>query len=721
MEPSILLWLAPLFPLLGFLVIALVGARLTKSPRPAYDDRPGVTHAVAQSSGGSDEAASVPNASVAAGGHAAPGEAPLDPSGKRVVGVLATLMIGLSFIVSLLLFLQISGMHGETRQLFSSRLDWMQTPKVGGFPALDIGLGLVLDPLSSLMLLIITGVGFLIHVYSIGYMSDDKGYARYFGYLNLFVFFMLILVMGANLPSMFVGWEGVGLASYLLIGFYYDRKAANDAGKKAFIVNRIGDCALLVAMFMLFKHFGTLDFYGPHGILTASGLKFAGMTYADPGTWGFSAAVLVPFLMFLGAAGKSAQIPLYIWLPDAMEGPTPVSALIHAATMVTGGVYLVARAHVLFLFAPDVLTIVAVIGLATAFLAATIGLVQNDIKRVLAYSTVSQLGYMFLACGVGAFGTAMFHVMTHAFFKALLFLGSGSVIHAMGGEQDMRKMGALGPKIRLTWAAMLIGTLAISGVPFFSGFWSKDEILLNAFAGADRGGMGDWTLWAGGFVVSGLTAFYMVRLMMKTFGGKARYSAEVAGHIHESPASMTVPLIALSVLSIFGGFINAAPIGIHTLDTFLGSTVNWRDAANQPLKVEGIEMPLLWMSAGLAVVVCVATWLIYARKPSGELVTEARKERNPLWRKLYNKWGVDEFYDEVLVVPGRQLARGLWRVVDIQVLDGVVNGVSGGVSGLANGFKNWQSGYVRNYALSMLIGVVVVVIGCLAGMSGLVR
>lgn len=722
---SLLPWLVVLCPLLGFLFNAFFGAGLTKSPRPVVDDGTGATtHAPAHNAGPSDAAAFEVNPDVTAAGptvdnHGGHDDVQLSPGGKGIVGVVATLAIALAFVLSIFLFMQVSGMSGESRQIFSSRFDWMQTPTVGGAPGLNIGFGLVVDPLTSLMLLIITGVGTLIHIYSMGYMSHDKGYARYFSYLNLFVFFMLLLVMGSNLPVLFVGWEGVGLASYLLIGFYYDRKAASDAGKKAFIVNRIGDCALLIGMFLIFKHFGTLEFYGDNGILTGAGLDFArNHGYFDATLTGIAAVSVVPFLMFLGAAGKSAQIPLYVWLPDAMEGPTPVSALIHAATMVTGGVYLVVRAHALFLLAPDVMTIVAVVGVSTAFLAATIGLVQNDIKRVLAYSTVSQLGYMFLACGVGAFGTAMFHVMTHAFFKALLFLGSGSVIHAMGGEQDMRKMGALGKRIKLTWGVMLIGTLAISGIPIFAGFWSKDEILLNAFADASVGGLGSIWLWLVGFVVAGMTAFYMVRLMMKTFAGSPRYSEEVASHIHESPATMTIPLIVLAVASTLGGFLNATPIGIHWLDNFLGSTADWREGQNVPLRVpSSTEWTLLVASAILAAAACVAAWVLYAAKPQGELLTDAQKQRNGVWRFLYDKWDIDQAYDAVFVQPGIALARGLWLVVDNQVVDGVVKVFSGGIPGLANRMKGWQSGYVRNYALSMLVGVVLVVIVCLIGLT----
>ena len=737
-QTSFLPWLVPLCPLVGFLINAFVGARLTGSPRPIVEDGTlaPATAAVAHNVGPSDGATFDPNPAVTAAGHdstaatadphtpAAHGhgeaEVHLNPAGKTLVGAIATLSVAAAFVVSLLLFFQVAGMGGESHRLFSTRWDWMSVPAVGGQAGLNVGFGLVVDPLSSLMLLIITGIGTLIHLYSVGYMAHDKGYARYFSYLNLFVFFMLLLVMGANLPVLFVGWEGVGLASYLLVGFYYDRKSATDAGKKAFIVNRIGDCALLVAMFLLYKFFGTLEFYGANGILTATGLAHArdgGYLQPEMVAWGVAAATVVPLLMLLGAAGKSAQIPLYIWLPDAMEGPTPVSALIHAATMVTGGVYLVARTHDLFLLSPVAMTVMAVVGLTTAFLAATIALVQTDIKRVLAYSTVSQLGYMFLACGVGAFSTAMFHVTTHAFFKALLFLGAGSVIHAMGGEQDMRRMGALGKRIPLTWAAMLTGTLALAGIPPLAGFWSKDEILLNAFAGAGAGGLGHPLLWAGGFVVSGLTAFYMVRLMMKTFAGAARYDNEVASHIHESPATMTLPLVVLAGLSVVGGFLNAGVLHLNFLDRFLGNTASWRETANTPLRVEGVENVLLIASAVLAIVVCVAARMAYANKPTGELSTDADKARNGLWRILHNKWGVDEFWDNTLVEPGRDFARFLWRFVDVRIVDGAVNGTAFSVAGLAQGFRRWQSGYVRNYAFSMLIGVVVVVVGCLLGLN----
>ena len=742
----------PLFPLVGFILNAFLGAGLTKSPRPVvetgeaaethgtsdtervkvYEAAP-TTEAPAQNAGPSDAATFVPNAGVTAAGddgsghgaHGAHGahsgdHPALSAGGKTLVGGLATVCVLLSFVVSLLLFFSVQAADPASNpghQIFSPRWEWMSVPSVGAQPGLSLGFGLMVDPLTSLMLLIITGVGTLIHLYSMGYMADDKGYARYFTYLNLFVFFMLLLVMGSNLLVTFVGWEGVGLASYLLVGFYYERVSATNAGKKAFIVNRVGDCALLIALFLIFRYFGTFEYYGASGILTKAGIDAATANGYQLSVVS-AASTLVPLLMLLGAAGKSAQIPLYLWLPDAMEGPTPVSALIHAATMVTGGVYLVCRTHSLFLLSPVAMTTVAVVGLTTAFLAATIALVQTDIKRVLAYSTVSQLGYMFLACGVGAFSTAMFHVMTHAFFKALLFLGAGSVIHAMGGEQDMRKMGALGPKIQTTFRTMLIGTLAIAGIPPLAGFWSKDEILLNAFAGSNAGGLGSPFLWAGGFVVSGLTAFYMVRMMMKTFAGQARYTNETAAHIHESPPSMTIPLLVLAFFSLVGGLFNMGIVGFTPFEHFLEPSLGWREEAGVAFKMDtGTEVVLLVLSAGLAIGVALWARSRYLAHPTGELSTPAQKQNSIVWRKLNDKWGVDDFYQTALVKPGYELARGLWRNMDTRIIDGMVRGISGGI-GRGGGLRGVQSGYVRNYAFSMFVGVFLVVAGCLIGLVG---
>jgi NADH-quinone oxidoreductase subunit L len=543
-----------------------------------------------------------------------------------------------------------------------------------------------------------------------GYMSHEKNYSRYFAYLNLFVFFMLLLVMSSNLVGMFVGWEGVGLASYLLIGFWQEKKSATDAGKKAFIVNRIGDAAFLVALFLIFRHFGTFEFYGDKGILTQAGLDGAVIN-------GYGlVATTVPLLLFIGACGKSAQIPLYVWLPDAMEGPTPVSALIHAATMVTAGVYLLCRTHALFLMSPTTMTIVVIVGLLTAFLAASIGLAQNDIKKVLAYSTVSQLGYMFVACGTGAFGAAMFHVTTHAFFKALLFLGSGSVIHAMSGEQDMRKMGGLAKKLPITYLTMFIGTLAISGVPLFSGFFSKDEILLNAFGGVGGNGL----LWGVGLLVSAMTAFYMWRMMAKTFMGEFRGTPEQEHHLHESPLSMTVPLGILALLSALGGILNPAalkPLGVSLPDTFgsfLGENIEWRMEANALAVNHNTELMLLIASSVVAVLVSLFAWNKVKKAKNGELLTE--KQRQSGWFELiYNKWGIDELYDALFVKPGRQLATWLWRVADLRGVDGIVQTVSNGLTGLSNQLARFQSGYVRSYALTMFIGVVLVILTSLLG------
>src|ERR1700720_4491506 len=457
---------------------------------------------------------------------------------NKIVNSVAIGATGLSFLAALETVREFFLLSPEQIPWVKPYFSWIEA---GNFRA---GFDLQVDQLTVVMLLVVTGVGWLIHIYSMGYMAHEGGYYRFFSYLNLFMFFMLILVMAANYVLLFVGWEGVGLASYLLIGFYFLRKSAADAGKKAFIVNRIGDFGFMLGMFLLFKAFGTLDFvplFSKAAPLPADPLGHLGtMTVAC-------------ILLFVGATGKSAQLPLYVWLPDAMEGPTPVSALIHAATMVTAGVYVVARSHVLFTHAPTAMYVVAIVGCATAIFAATIGLVQSDIKKVLAYSTVSQLGYMFLACGVGAFGAGIFHLMTHAFFKALLFLSAGSVIHAMGGEQDMNRMGGLSKKIRWTYGTMLVATFAITGIPFFAGFFSKDAILFAAF----QSQAGGTILYAFGLLAALLTAFYMFRLIFLTFGGKPRFD-EHKVHVHESPKNMTIPLIVLAILSTAGGWF-AAP------------------------------------------------------------------------------------------------------------------------------------------------------------------
>src|SRR5882762_3931755 len=468
---------------------------------------------------------------------------------NKIVNSVALSSTGLSFVCAVEAVREFLSYYAQTQHAFRKEFfDWIVA---GTFRA---GFDLQMDQLTVVMVLVVTGVGFLIHIYSTGYMSHEGGYYRFFAYLNLFMFFMLILVLAANYVLLFVGWEGVGLSSYLLIGFYFLTKSASDAGKKAFIVNRIGDFGFMLGMFLLFKTFGTLDF--------AALFAKADLWPAET-MWHLGTITIACLLLFMGACGKSAQLPLYVWLPDAMEGPTPVSALIHAATMVTAGVYVVARSHILFEHSETALVVVATIGCATALFAATIGLVQTDIKKVLAYSTVSQLGYMFLACGVGAFGAGIFHLMTHAFFKALLFLAAGSVIHAMGGEQDMRHMGGLSSQIKVTYWTMLIATLAIAGAPLFAGFFSKDAILFSAFT---VGGNGGHVLYAIGLLTALLTSFYMFRLIFLTFHGKQRYD-EHHVHVHESPWTMLGPLVILAVLSIVGGWL-AAPSFFGGADYF---------------------------------------------------------------------------------------------------------------------------------------------------------
>ena len=559
------------------------------------------------------------------------------------------------------------------------------------------GFDLQMDQLTVVMVLVVTGVGFLIHIYSTGYMAHEGGYYRFFSYMNLFMFFMLILVMAANYVLLFVGWEGVGLCSYLLIGFYFLRKSASDAGKKAFIVNRIGDFGFMLGMFLLFRTFGTLDFVQ---VFTKAGP----MPHEAMGQVGTLTAACL--LLFMGACGKSAQLPLYVWLPDAMEGPTPVSALIHAATMVTAGVYVVARSHVLFTHAPTAMFVVAVIGCATAFFAATIGLVQTDIKRVLAYSTVSQLGYMFLGCGVGAFSAGIFHLMTHAFFKALLFLAAGSVIHAMGGEQDMRHMGGLAGKIKITYLTMLSATLAISGAPMFAGFFSKDAILFHGYLSPEHGGV----LYGVGLFTALLTAFYMFRLVFLTFHGKQRYD-EHHVHVHESPWSMLGPLVILGVLSLIGGW--------FALPEFWGGTDSFANflapALGSPEAGSGISEPVahsLQMTlAGVAVFTAllgflVAFWL-YIRQPGKP--AELAKSLKGAYTTLLNKYYVDELYAAVIVKPLVWLSTyALWKFVDVGVIDGTVNSVADGARSIGDTVRHAQSGNTRSYAVWVVVGALII-------------
>ncbi len=631
-------------------------------------------------------------------------------------------VMGVAFLITLVNFVRMLGadMHDPTVLYYWT---WMDT---GTF---SVDAALQLDPLSMVMMMVVTGVGFLIHVFSVGYMKDDPAYPRYFAYLNLFVFFMLVLVMGASYPLMFVGWEGVGLCSYLLIGFWFTDREKSDAGKKAFIVNRIGDFGFLIALFALFTAFGTLDFVP---LFEAAPERLV---------YGGSFVTLVTLFFLVGAAGKSAQIPLYVWLPDAMAGPTPVSALIHAATMVTAGVYMVARSSVLFALSPVGSATVAGIGVLTALFAATIALKQNDIKKVLAYSTVSQLGYMFLGVGVGAYAAGVFHLMTHAFFKALLFLGAGAVIHAMHeayhathrheDPQDMRNMGGLRKHMPITWATMGIATLAISGIWPFAGFFSKDEIIwyTAAFGGAENAPFaGLYTVyWILALAAAILTAFYMTRLMVLTFHGKNRTGAEEEKHLHEAPAVMWVPLGVLAVLSTFGGWINVPEeiqesflggFGLLPMSEWLHHWLEPVTAAAHHVQEEHLgELAhaapfgggeVLW--AVLSTVLAAAV-VFAAIRYVGSRDTKPAAQSEPstgFGKVLENKWYVDELYDAAIVRPVQRASRFSWKVVDQGIIDGAVNAVGY----LARGFgwfgSLFQTGTVNTYAFVLSLGVLAI-------------
>ncbi|RMF95900.1 MAG: NADH-quinone oxidoreductase subunit L [Candidatus Schekmanbacteria bacterium] len=610
--------------------------------------------------------------------------------GKKLVSLVACGSVGISFLISLLSFSNLIAMPAEERLFEKTLYTWIGS---GTFRA---ELTFQLDPLSAIMILVVTGVGFLIHIYSIGYMHDDEGYARYFTYLNLFTFSMLLLVLGGNFLLMFVGWEAVGLCSYLLIGFWYKKKSATDAGKKAFIVNRVGDFGFILGIMMIFFTFHSVDF---QEVFHQAEANFPE---------GSNTIVWIAMLLFIGATGKSAQIPLYVWLPDAMEGPTPVSALIHAATMVTAGVYMVARCSTFYIIAPEAMLTVAIIGAVTAIFAASIGLVQNDIKKVLAYSTVSQLGYMFLACGVGAFTAAIFHLMTHAFFKALLFLGSGSVIHAMGGEQDIRKMGALRKKMPITFYTFLLATLAIAGFPGFSGFFSKDEILWKTFSSP----YGNTALWVVGAVAAGFTSFYMFRLVFLTFCGESRVEPHTEEHLHESPPSMTIPLTILGVLSVIGGYIGIPHIlgGHNRIEAFLEPVFKFAAERTNELQAEGsesLELTLMVLSVLIALIGLAVAYYFYLKNKK---VPEKLAENfSPIYKLLLNKYYVDEIYDALIVNPIKKGAVFLWEFFDDKIVDGIVNGTAeffedGGLS-----LRKLQSGKVQAYLVSILVGVVLFV------------
>ena len=626
------LWLIPILPLLGFLLNGLFGKRLA----------------------------------------------------KPVINAIAVGSVVLSFLWVVKTLNALGAFSGGLEETYREHYyTWIQSG------ALNIGVDFAIDRLTAVMLMVVTGIGSIIHIYSVGYMAHEGGYYRFFAYLNLFTFFMLILVLGANFLLLFVGWEGVGLCSYLLIGFYFLEKFATDAGNKAFIVNRIGDFGFALAIFLVAIHFGSLDFQTVFGQIRNMPVEATAGIFTT-----------ISLLLLVGATGKSAQIPLYVWLPDAMAGPTPVSALIHAATMVTAGVYMIARTSQIYLHSPWALDIVAIVGLTTAFVAATIGLAQNDIKKVFAYSTVSQLGYMFVGLGVGAFSAGIFHLMTHAFFKALLFLGAGSVIHACSGEQDMRNMGGLRKYTPITMITLLCGSLAIAGFPFLSGAASKDLILEAAYEHAP------WMYWVGVFT-AGMTAFYVFRAFFLTFFGEykgkhaqpAHHDPDTAhqdthhhGAPHESPAVMWIPLAILAVLSLGGGFINIP----HFLEPLFplaeGESARWLEYTATAAGLAGIAL----------------AYLFYVVSPG--LPESLANSFKGLYNLIYNKYFVDEFYDATVVEPvvdgSRQL---LWRVADVELIDGAANGIGTTARGVGRLLRRAQSGYIRNYAAWVLAGSILAI------------
>ncbi|MBC7826374.1 MAG: NADH-quinone oxidoreductase subunit L [Chitinophagaceae bacterium] len=597
---------------------------------------------------------------------------------KSLTGIIGSGVILGSFIISLLIFFEVK--QESFRPVIVSLFDFINAGK------LSIAFSFQVDQLSSLFLLIITGVGFLIHVYSIAYMHEERNdhFARYFSYLNLFVFSMLLLVLGGNYVIMFIGWEGVGLCSYLLIGYWFKNTEYNNAAKKAFIMNRIGDLGFLLAVFWMIAQFGSVN--------------FADVFEAAPTT---SVAVLtgITLLLFVGATGKSAQIPLYTWLPDAMAGPTPVSALIHAATMVTAGIYMIARSNILYTLAPVSQTVVAVIGLATAIFAASIALKQNDIKKVLAYSTVSQLGYMFLALGVGAYTGAVFHVMTHAFFKALLFLGAGSVIHAMHHEQDIRNMGGLKKYLPVTHLTFLLGCIAIAGIPPFSGFFSKDEILAASFSS-------NIIYWVIGVLTAGITAFYMFRLYASTFLGKFRGTEEQKHHLHESPVTMTIPLILLAILAVVGGLVGIPAVFMengHALEHFLAPVFAESNKLKEAHHLDhNTEYLLMGISVAIAVIGIFAAISRFSKKPEA-----LKPAESGIGKLLANKWYVDELYQAIIIKPINTFSKFLNRTIEKNIIDWIVNGIGRLLQYGSRQIRWIQSGQVGSYVLLMVVSILV--------------
>ncbi len=616
-------------------------------------------------------------------------------SSERLSGLIGSGTVGASFVMAAIIFLEMLKASPEQRFHVVTLFQWVAAG------SLKVDVAFQIDQLSILMTLIVTGVGFLIHVYSIGYMHGDRAFWRFFAYLNLFIFMMLNLVLADNFLLMFLGWEGVGLCSFLLIGFWHDRKfdtggyapgtaTTSDAARKAFIVNRIGDFGFLIALFLMFNMFGSLVF---EDVFARANAIIA------PGD---ATMFWITLLLFMGAAGKSAQIPLYVWLPDAMAGPTPVSALIHAATMVTAGVYMVARCALLYSLAPATMEIVAIVGTATAFFAATMGLVQNDIKKVLAYSTVSQLGYMFLGLGVGSFTAGIFHVMTHAFFKALLFLGAGAVIHAMRDEQDIQKMGGLRSNLPLTYKTFVVAALAIAGIPPLSGFFSKDEILWRAYE------HGSFLYWLAGWLTAGLTAFYMFRLVSLTFEGKGRWGHDV--HPHEAPRTMTVPLVILAILSVIGGMagIPQSLGGGNAVEQWLEPVfAKARSHLMSGYAGAGSEYLFMGLSVAVAVAGISAARIFYMKRPDlpARMAAAFSRLHTLLWRKYY----VDEVYDALVVTP---LVRGsdklLWKGVDAGFIDGIVNAAAKVVSMASERLRRIQGGVVQGYAFAFVVGIIVI-------------
>lgn len=601
---------------------------------------------------------------------------------KKVVSWQACLSVFISFIIALISFFSLLKTPPESYPIVKNLFTWISA---GSFSA---NLSFQFDPLSAVMALVVTGVGFLIHVYSVGYMAHDKGYTRYFTYLNLFTFAMLILVLASNMILMFVGWEGVGLCSYLLIGFWFEKHSAASAGKKAFIVNRIGDAGFILGILFIFLAVGSSEFTAVNQAISGGLITRGGAT-------------LIAILLFIGATGKSAQLPLYIWLPDAMEGPTPVSALIHAATMVTAGVYMVARMNLLFTFAGTAGSIVALVGALTAIFAATMALTQNDIKRVLAYSTISQLGYMFIGCGVGAYAAGIFHLYTHAFFKSLLFLAAGSVMHALSGELDMRKMGGLRKYLPWTYPTFLIGAIAIAGVPFLSGFFSKDAILTHAYA------QGQYFVWALGLMGAILTAFYMFRLIFLTFHGKERLEPEAKKHLHESPKVMTIPLAILAFFSVVAGYIG--------LPVVLGKKANLFQNFLEPVIPPpseghlsmGLEWTLILISVVVAFVGIYIAYMFYLKRPG---IPHSIVRRIPgVYKLLYNKYYVDEAYNAVIVNPLIKGSEIIYENFDLAVIDGALNGSASATGFFGRVLSALQTGYVKDYVLVFLLGAVIIV------------